>query len=294
MRTLFPALLTVFTAAAVGQQTNPAGETHETVAIPRCAKIAGLGPKFEPLVNACQFALSPTNLPDFSCDQTVQQFRSYSGPNNWSQRHVITDVSTFEHAKGDKYSSFFVDGHRVRTLSKPYTASEVIRYFVNNIGSRPPPLTEFGTDLLWVFDPRDEAEFEYKGQMRAGKKALSVFGFHVTKSAKHLPVIGWYSPGEVGSYVGLNGLIWINEQNLGLTRIVMNFEKADPVVNLGGYSAAIDYDWTQISDLGKFLLPTSAEDIECSRQGSCWRNTVKFSNCHKFASTARIVQVQPQ
>src|SRR5207249_4809142 len=156
--------------------------------------------------------------------------------------------------------------------------ADVAAYFAHNFKSPLPQIKLFGTHLFWVFDPHDEAQFEYRGEMNADNNTMVVFGFRVTKSPKHLPAIGWVLPGSDGQYVGIQGLLWIDKSTSSLRRIVVHETDFEPRFEISAWSSAIDYSWVQIGDLGKFLLPLEAESIRCGQTGNCRRDLVKFSN----------------
>ena len=260
--------------------------------IKRCAQIAASDPRFAPLADACEYALSPNNLPSFVCDESVQQFTSASGPENWQKLADVTAIVTFDHKKEERFSNLSRNGQPIRALSKPHHGQDVDLYFAYNLKSPAPQLSLFGTDLVWVFDARDEADFEYKGEINADDRTMTVFGFRVTKSPKHLPAMGWHTPEDDGQYLGIQGLLWIDKANVSLRRLVRHFTDFEPRFGVAAWSSAVDYGWVQISDLGKFLLPTNAEEIRCNQGGSCRRDVLSFNNCHRFAGKSRILPAQ--
>lgn len=58
---------------------------------------------------------------------------------------------------------------------------------------------------------------------------------------------------------------------------------------LRSYHSAIDFGDVQIRDLGAVLLPVKAAVQTCFKSGLCYRNIVRFHDCQKFASKARIL-----
>jgi len=149
----------------------------------------------------------------------------------------------------------------------------------------------FGSDLSWVFDPYGKAQFEYTGEMNVDDNTMIVFGYRVPKGRG--PSIGWNWPEQPGTYVAMNGLLWIDKATSSLRRMVVHYTDFDPGFWAYAASSAIDYRWVEISDLGKFLLPTGAEYMQCEHSKfGCWRDFVTFSNCHKYAGKSRILPAE--
>jgi hypothetical protein len=279
------------TAFAAAQTVDSSAAAHQSSTVSRCAKLAALDPKFGPLAEVCQYALSPNSLPSFVCDESIQQFASKSAADTgWRNIQVLTAVVNFEPGKGDKLSNVVKDGRPIHRLEKPHSPADVQADLIFYLKSPAPVLSLFGEkNLLWVFDARDEAEFEYNGEMTSDGRAMSVFGFRVTKSPKHLPAIGWVLGSNQGEYLGLKGLLWVDKATSSLRRVVLHETDFEPRFDIFASSSAVNYDWIQISDLGKFLLPVNAEEIRCSQNGGCRRDLISYSNCHKFAAKSRIL-----
>jgi len=126
--------------------------------------------------------------------------------------------------------------------------------------------------------------------MKMDDSTMNVFGYRVRKGRG--PSFGWNWPEQKGTYVAMNGLLWVDKSSSSLRRMVVHYTDFDPEFGTSAASSATDYSWVQIGDLGEFLLPTDAEDITCVRSGKCWRDVVKFSNCHKYAGKSRILPAE--
>jgi hypothetical protein len=285
---LLPASFGVCDARA--QVVTPPAEAGKKITVERCAQLAASDPIFGPLAQVCEYALSPNNLPFFVCDETVEQFIGNGGPKDWQHLAVITAVVTFEHGKEEKISKVAKDGRPIRILSGTNKHSDVAAYFLRNMRLRAPALNMFGSDLLWIFDKRGKAQFEYKGKIKVDDSTMIVFGYRVRKGRG--PSFGWLWPEQEGTYVAMNGLLWIDERTSSLKRLVAHYTDFDPVVVVYAASNAIDYGWVEISDLGKFLLPTGAEYKQCDQSEGCWRDLVSFSNCRKYAGKSRILPAE--
>jgi hypothetical protein len=272
------------------QPVGPPVEADKKITIERCAQIAASDPRFGPLAQVCQYALAPNTLPNFVCDETVEQFVGNSGPKDWQHLAVITAEVIFEQGKGDRMAKVTKDGRPIRALSKPYKDNEVNTYFLNNLNWRPPVLNLFGSHLLWVFRQDGKAQFEYRGEMNADNSTMIVFGYLVRKGRG--PSFGWNWPGQKGTYVAMKGLLWIDKATSSLKRMVVHYTDFDSGFDVFAVSSATDYGWVQISDLGKFLLPTGAEYIESDSVYGYWKDVVTFSNCRKYAGKSRILPAE--
>jgi hypothetical protein len=272
------------------EAVKPLAEPDKKITVQGCAQLTASDPRFGPLAQVCQYALSPSNLPSFVCDESVQQFASSSGPRDWQHLAVVTAVVACERGKGDRFSNVTKDGNPIRALSKPHNTSDIQTHFSFNLKSRPPVLNLFGSHLLWVFDRKAKGEFEYRGEMNADDGTMIVFGYRVRKG--NGPSFGWNWPGQSGTYAEMKGLLWIDKTTLSLRRIVVHYTDFDPEVGIAAASSATNYGWVEISDLGKFLLPTAAEYIQCNQSGYCAKDVLAFSNCHKYAGKSRILPAE--
>src|SRR5690349_11360912 len=100
-------------------QATPApvvGPGSAVALLPPCAQIAASGPQFAPLAQACQYALAPDRLPDFVCEEEIQQSTRFPGYENWTYLDVMTEQVAFEQGNGTQFAKVAIDGHRVRQL----------------------------------------------------------------------------------------------------------------------------------------------------------------------------------
>jgi hypothetical protein len=224
---------------------------------PHCAEIFKMGPKFAPLVNACEYALSPESLPNLVCQETVE--RSVGG----NPLDVVTEEVTFLDG-GDQYSNYAINGKPVSSLD-------------GTGGWNSDAL--FGTLLNAVFFPATSTKFSLPDKPAA--RDFREFTFEYIRNL---------SPGFHfhGSDPGVSGSIWINRSTGQLARIESKATRIDPTKPLKSYHSAIDYHNVPISDLGNVLLPTKAAVQVCNNTG-CMRNVVSFHDCRKFAATVRIL-----
>jgi hypothetical protein len=285
--------------AALGRaQTSPAPlpvPGSSPTLLPPCAQIAASGPRFAPLAQACQYALSPDRLPDFVCEEEIQQSTRFPGYENWTYLDVMTQQVSFEQGNGTQYAKVTIDGHRIRQLAGWHSSSDYWKYLAHNHLGGMVDLGQFISDLRIVFTPQNHTSFDYKNEITVRNRPLEVFGFQIkkpsadTKWRNFLPGLTF---GEDGVYTGLTGLLWVDKRTSSLRRIVTHSTEIDPKDPVEAESSATDYGSVTIPGLGQFLLPKGGEQLACLKSGRCWRNVVTFKNCHKFAGKSRILPAE--
>ena len=287
-------------AALGGAQTSPAPlpvPGRSPALLPPCAQIAGSGPRFAPLAQACQYALSPDRLPDFVCDERVQEFTRRLGDGKWmtmpddvkwTALRVITEQVRFEQGKGTQYANVAINGRPIRKLTDWHSYVDEGNYMSLHYLSGVEDLGGFGAYLRTVFNPQNHTSFGYKGEITVRNTPLTVFEFQITKptdtkSNNFMP--GFFK----GPITGAMGLLWFDNNTLSPRRLVFHLTEIDPEYPVYAAATATDYGSVTIPELGQFLLPTGGEILECLKSGECWRTIVVFNNCHKFAGKSRIL-----
>jgi hypothetical protein len=264
--------------------------------LPPCAQIAGSGARFAPLAQACQYALSPDRLPEFICEEEIQQSTRFPGYENWTYLDVMTEEVAFEQGNGTQYAKVAIDGHRIRQLADWHSGVETGKYLAhNNLGGMGEE-SQFGRDLRIIFTPQNHTSFEYKNEITVRNTPLEVFGFQIRKPTWNTKS-NYFLPGLIlgdgsGVYTGLRGLLWIDKNTSSLRRVVSHSTEIDPKIPVEAAASATDYGLVTIPGLGQFLLPTNGEILLCHKSERCWRNVVTFKNCHKFAGKSRILPAQ--
>jgi hypothetical protein len=229
--------------------------------IPRCDEIAGIGPNFGPLASACAFALSRRNLPNYICQENTERFV------NDRLLDVVTADVTFINGRYDRYANLAINGHPAASLRG--TGGWVSAAL-------------FGNQLTTIFSPGTETHFEFRREINTGPDPLEVYAFSFKRENNTTFFIG-----EV--YPGLSGSITVNKANGQLQRIDANLSDAAPQMWFDFYKSFVNFGETAIPDLGRVLVPLDGEVRACGKGGTCYRNVLRFHDCRKFTSTARIV-----
>jgi len=285
-------------ATLAGAQATPApvvGPGSAVALLPPCAQIAASGPRFAPLAQACQYALAPDRLPDFVCEEEIQQSTRFPGYENWTQLDVMTEQVSFEQGNGTQYAKVAIDGHRIRQLANWHSASEQWKYLVHNHLGGMVDSGQFVSDLRIVFTSQNHTSFDYRNEITVRNTPLIVFGFQIKKPSddtKWRNFLPGLTLGEGGVYTGLTGLLWLDKNTSSLRRLVSHATEIGHKIPVEAEASATDYGSVTIPELGQFVLPTGGEILSCLKSGRCWRNVVTFKNCHKFAGKSRILPAQ--
>lgn len=244
------------------QSSTVSDEVADTSIPLRCENIANMGAQYQPLASACEFALSPQDLPNYVCHESTERFV------NEKKLDVITDEVRFDNqGRGERHTDLTVDGRPVRTLEG--TGGWI-------------SFALFGNRLTTIFSPTTQTQFRFEREKHTGQSATDTFSFSIHAAANETFLLNRF-------HTGVKGSITVDKSTGQLLEIQTSlFERPadDPV---DSYKNRIDYGEVTIPDLGSVLVPLSAEVRVCNSNGLCYRNNVTFSDCHKFKATSRIV-----
>lgn len=235
---------------------------NTTSMVPRCAELGAMGPQFDLLAKACQFALSPHSLPNFIAEETTHRWV------NGRQHDTVTDEVTYVAGRGDRRSNVVLNGQPMASYTGlgGLTTGQL-----------------FGRQLRTIFDFQTQSAFAPKPDKRVSSGAAAVYTFRFDSSNNSNYVLD-------NIYPSLEGTIWVDRQSGQLMRVQTTAIDIPPDARFSSYQSIINYDDVTIPDLGRVLVPTDAEVQMCWRQNlSCSRNVVAFRNYRKFAATVRIV-----
>jgi len=257
-----------------------------TSKVPRCAEIAAMDPQFGPLTSACEFALSPRNLPNFICQETMQRATRGLSNSKWTDLDVVTVEVTFANGRGDRYSKFAINGRPLNLPPDIHGDFALLKFLQQQNTGGWWDLAEFGTELVAVFNPLSQANFKFNGEVNLPSGPSTQFDFHLDRASGFsivLPTEGRrFHPGLAGSF-------WIDRNSGKLLRMDVfgtGFDSSFPVIS---DLSATNYGDVAISDIGSFLLPTAGEAVECDRFGMCYKNVLSFHDCRKFGAESHIV-----
>lgn len=226
----------------------------------------------ELIEKARRVALNYTaSLPDFLCTEMVHRFQDPRGDNRWQRLDILTVRLSYSGTSED-YKLMAIDG-------KP----TVLDYM--NTGG-PTSKGEFGTLLLYLFHPKMEAAFHWKGWTTIQKRRTAVFEYKVDKAHTQFHVsYGGLTEGPNHILAPYYGEVAVDAESGEIFRITQH-----AVLPVGfpirESSASVDYSYNDIAG-HKYLLPLRAEIIMSAGRYKS-RNEVDFKDYRKFQTETTI------
>jgi hypothetical protein len=208
-------------------------------------------------------------LPNYMCQEDIARYSSDTRPANWRPDDLVTAAVVYDHGKED-YRNIKVNG-------KPRDS------FKDTDGAW--STGEFGTLLVDLFSPATDAQFRFRESARIAGINAKVYDFNVDHPHSHWNVIvssQRYSP-------AYKGAVWIDPSTSRVLRIeeqAYGFPSDFPADHV---ETATDYEYVQLGDARRYLLPVHSENLMCQRGSDlCTRNTIDFRNYHKYTGESTI------
>jgi hypothetical protein len=231
---------------------------------PRCAAISDLGPKFEPLVNACQYALSPEDLPNLVCHKSIERdVRGYPLDKIEAEVRTVNGI--------ESYTQVSADG-----------AGPVSTNWSGGWGSD----ALFSRVLTAVFFAKTKTKFTLAKDSSTTDTGFDHYDFSYMRN---------YGPGFDlgGESPPMTGSIWINRKTGRLAQLETVAHPVPPKTRVQSYHSVIVYNFVPIMPLGLVLVPVKA-DVQACVGSTCFRNAVTFHDCQKFGAQVKIDPAPPQ
>jgi len=219
------------------------------------------------------------SLPNFTCRQVTQRFSGSGRDDKWEQIDTLTGrLDYFDHQEEWEFQEYEKDHKKSRDASS-YPGRGVSEFGI------------FGDVIRGLFRPSAKPEISWFETDSLGGKTVQVFKYRVARENSNLYLRGGSTQVVL---VGYHGMVYIDSARHGVRRIT---EIADEVPK--GYPiretlVSADYDYVSIGGQ-QYLLPIGAQIIlrEWSRRAKLELNQIRFSDFHRFRSTARIVSSTP-
>jgi hypothetical protein len=207
------------------------------------------------------------SLPDFLCTQMVRRYQDPHGDNRWRRLDVLTVKLSYSERQED-YKLIAIDGKQTK-LDYMETGG-------------PTSKGEFGSLLIYLFHPKMEAEFHWKGWTTIRKQRFAVYSYKVDQAHTQFHVAFGERPGNSNDILApYYGEVTVDPDSGAVLRVTQH-----AVLPVGfpirASVATVEYDYQEIGGQ-KYLLPQHAQ-IEMAAQRYKTRNDVDFKDYRKFQS----------
>jgi len=229
-------------------------------------------PHSEALHGVCEYAMSlPQRMPNFICDQETARYRG-SGK---VPRDLITALVRYEDGN-ESYAEIKWNGKLA-----PRAIAESPGQWSTG---------EFGSNLRAIFDPHNQALFEFSSENHLGGRAAWVFTFRIVKQNDPLWRLRTVDRMIAPPY---GGELWVDQKTGNLLRfrsVAAEIPKDFPTQSA---DLQTDYENIAFADGSSFPLPVNS--IIATRQmgEDLSRNVIQFRNCHKFRAKTRMLLDAP-
>lgn len=141
---------------------------------------------------------------------------------------------------------------------------------------------DFFSFLIAVFGGSAE-DIAYKGVQSTPLGLLGVFNYHVPLNRSHYQ----YHTGRVDRVLAYHGAFWLDSQQYGLRRLVVESDEAPDGGDLCRVRNTMDYARVKIGG-SEFLLPEVTTMEVVYNDGSESKNETRFSGCHEYVGESSI------
>lgn len=210
-----------------------------------------------------------SNLPNFICKQTVEQFQAGKKSDHWHHGDTLTSTLTFNQGKEQRHLELVND--------KPIKPG-IKRWRT--------PLTtegEFGILLSNVFGEASAASFQWNGWQAMSGKRLAVFDFSIDQEHSTLKL----SRSDLAhAVVPYHGSVYGDPESGVIWRITDGASGLPADLDTQAISTSIDYGPVQIGERS-YMLPTRASVLLEMRDRKV-RNDMTFQDYRKFETQSTI------
>jgi hypothetical protein len=232
------------------------------------------------LGEAAQSANSYWNsLPNFTCRQVTERFSGSSRGDKWEQIDTLTGrLDYFDHQEEWEFQEYEKDHRKSRDVSS-YPGRGVSEFGI------------FGDVIRGLFRPSAQPEISWFETDSLGDKTVQVFKYRVAKENSNLYL---RASGTEVVLVGYHGMVYIDSVTHGVRRITEIADEVPKRYPIQEMLVSADYDYVSIGGQ-QYLLPIGAQIIlqEWSRKAKLELNQIRFSDFHRFRSTAKILSGTP-
>ena len=219
------------------------------------------------------------SLPNFTCRQVTQRFAGSGRGNKWEEVDTVTGRLDYYDRQEEWEFLEYEKNHKKSHESNPDIANGISGYGI------------FGDVIRGLFRPSAKPEISWFETDTLGDRSVQVFKYSIAKENSKLYLRA--GPMEVEN-VGYHGMVYIDGVTHGVRRITEITDGAPRNYPIYETLISADYDYVSIGDQ-QYLLPIGAQIIlrQGNRKGHLDLNEIRFSDFHRFRSTAKILSGTP-
>lgn len=282
-------------------QVTPVEDSDPTPA-QHCANLATGNEHAHALKTVCVFALSfQQKLPNYICDERIKRWDTaadFRNPDNSRMRvnasqatstdfdrrpelrlnEVIDTQVTVEDGK-DSYSNTRVNG-------KP--SDKMLPQMPGMLSAG-----EFGMQLQHLFEPENNARFEFKKEVKVNSRPTLLFEFKIREGDNKS--FNVWDVNSIRWEPGYSGSMWVDAKTLQPVRLDIKSTRMPFKTVIQNVEASTEYGDIALADGTTFLLPIKSTAVACGAKRwdeICFRNELVFTNCHKFRAEAQILSTE--
>jgi len=256
------------TAESQAKKLTPGQDEAARIVPNFCAWPPDSIPHGDALPGVCEYVISlAEKMPNFICHQEASRYRG----NGRAPTDLIALSVRYEDGN-ESYSEIKVNG-------RPATIEAAQSTGLWSTG-------EFGSNnLRSIFDPRNQAVFEFDREGAVGEHAAWIFTYQIAK--QNNPLWRLHAADQVVA-PPFSGEVWVDQKMGGVLRfesIAKDVPKNFPITRV---EQQVDYESVGFGDGSSFVLPVDFSVLTIFR-GEKTRNVVRLTDCHKFRGKGRLV-----
>jgi hypothetical protein len=219
------------------------------------------------------------SLPNFTCRQVTERFAGSSRGNKWEPIDSLTGrLDYFDHQEDWQFEEYEKD-HRISRDSRSNPGRGVSDFGI------------FGDVIRGLFRPSAKPDISWFENEALGDKTVQVFKYSVLKENSNLYLRA--GDNQV-ALVGYHGMVYIDSATGAVRRITQIADDVPKRYPIPEALISTDYDYASIGGQ-QYLLPIGAQVIlrDRNHRNQLELNQIRFSDFHRFRSTAKILGSTP-
>jgi len=257
--------------ATSSPSSDPAPVPVEASAAPQPQRAAFIPVEEDPVIRKAREAAATygASLPNFFAKQAITRYES-EGKSGWHALDIVTADVAYEDGN-ESYKNISVGGKSVKKSMEETGGTWSTGQFQGLLDE--------------IFDPGTAATFRKGGQETLRGRATFIYKFDVKRENSRWRI---NAPSQL-YFAAYRGSLWIDKETSRVLRLEMEARNMPLLFPFDKVESATDYDLIRLSSPQQFLLPVTAEVLDCQTGTSrCSRNRIEYRNYRKFGAESDI------